>query len=789
MKNTLQEFLLSKGFSLRPVFNGEFVRFDRNGKTLSGWFVGREYKVGEKSIAVARFGDWATAEQYEWITEGEYTPEERAEIDAAIMQATTAERNARATLHEEVAAKSAAKWGNFSDRGRSPYFEKKGLGSNLLGVGLLGCKLFSVPDDVLTVVPVRDVHGKLWGLQYISSDGKRKNFASGMKIRGCFHLLGELPENYTGDVYVCEGIATAGSVFLATGRPTAAAFNAGNLKPVAEALAGLCAARGQSVRVVVGGDEDRWTTRSDGATPWNPGREAAEAAAFSVGGVAIFPQFSSLDDRPTDFNDLHALDGLEAVKKQLTAEMAEKPVAARAGGALSAPRSAKGGRPQKIPEKMVVDALLDEYDGRLIHQGKDVFRYTGTHWHHLTPDETDELRRAIGNLYGGLEGSGTIESTYKTLLIYMPVAPVDLFQPRPDRVNFKNGTLHLTRGSDYKWTTEFKEHDRNDFLTNVIPLTYEPEKAEKNPDFEEMLVRVFEGDPDAEQKVRAIRQMYGACLAPIYPHLFLLHGPAGSGKSSLIMPAMRLLDQANWCSVQPHEFKGFLMESMIGKLVNLRTDINTHQPIDDDTIKMIEDRVPVRIDRKFQTPVYAPLPAVHIFGGNDIPPTRDGASGAHSRRWTFIALKKYKSGDSGFRKDHGNWVFDQSPQGVLNFALQGLTDLLESEGHYLHPESGRTEMAAWQREHDPVSQFLQDAVEGDLDSQTKIVVHPEARIERKLAWEGYKAWANSTGRGQNRMTKTLFYRRLAALGFALKKIDGLYYFSGLGVRPEPGAKF
>jgi phage/plasmid primase-like uncharacterized protein/phage/plasmid-associated DNA primase len=772
--NTLQEFLLSKGFSVRPTLTGDFVRFDRT-REKSGWFVGREYKVGEKSITVARFGDWATQEQFDWKTEGTYSPEEQAEIDAALMAAVTAEREARAKVHEEVAGTSQLRWSGFIDRGASPYFERKGLGRELYG-----CKLYVVPGGLLTVVPARDIHGKLWGLQYIQPEGK-KNFASGMKIRGCFHMLGEASDNYTGEVYVCEGIATAASIYLATSRPTVAAFNAGNLRAVAEALRG----RYPSARLVLCGDDDQWTERPD-KTAWNPGRESAEDAAMACPPSAVvLPRFSSLDGRPTDFNDLHARDGLDAVKAQLSnIAVAAIP---QSGTKAVASKGAKG--KGKIPEKMIVDALLEEYEGQLVHQGKDIFKYTGTHWHHLTEDETNELRRAISRLYGGLEGSGTIESTFKMMLIEMPVAPVDMFQPRPDRVNFNNGTLILSRDKDYKWGVAFREHRADDFITNLIPLNYEPEKAEKNEEFEKMLARVFEGDADADQKIRSIAQMYGACLAPIFPHLFLLWGPAGSGKSSLILPAMRLVHKDNWASVQPHEFQGFLMESMIGKLVNIRTDIKTTQPIDDDTIKMIEDRVPVRFDRKFQTAVYAPLPALHIFGGNSIPPTRDGSSGAHSRRWTFIEVQKYRSGDSGFRKDFANWVFDQSPQGVLNFALRGLADLLASDGHYLHPESGRAEMVAWQREHDPVAQFLQDAVENDVDQNTRIVIDPKAQIERKLAWENFKSWVNSSGRGNLRLTKNLFYRRLVALGFVLKKTNGVYYFSGFGVRVEDKAEF
>lgn len=61
----------------------------------------------------------------------------------------------------------------------------------------------------------------------------------------------------------------------------------------------------------------------DHQTPGNPGRTKAEAAARAVGGVVAVPEFGL--DRPdhvTDFNDLHALAGLDAVRSILEAARA-----------------------------------------------------------------------------------------------------------------------------------------------------------------------------------------------------------------------------------------------------------------------------------------------------------------------------------------------------------------------------------------------------------------------------------------------------------------------------------
>jgi phage/plasmid-associated DNA primase len=309
----------------------------------------------------------------------------------------------------------------------------------------------------------------------------------------------------------------------------------------------------------------------------------------------------------------------------------------------------------------------------------------------------------------------------------------------------------------------------------------------KNPDgswkvgkeFEEMLQRVFAGDPDISQKIRSVRQMYGACLAPIKPRLFLLHGPQGSGKSSLIIPAMRLVHKDNWCSVQPHHFNKFNMAPMLGKIVNFCTDLSLTRAMEDSMVKTIEDRVPILIDRKNQDAVMAPLPAIHIFGGNGIPPTMDASSGAHRRRWTFIKLDAHKTVPGEYMHDFGNWVFDQDPYGVLAFALQGLEDLLQG-GHYTIPDSGAEDMDEWGLENDPVGRFLDEVRRGNIENTNgRLIVDDALRIKPGDLWEFFKDFAQKTWTHQIRIGKFKFYARVQGAGFKRAK-SGEIHFLGIG---------
>jgi len=128
------------------------------------------------------------------------------------------------------------------------------------------------------VVPVRDVHGVLRGLQFIDAQGA-KRFLTGTAKRGGFHLIGEVAD--AARLLVVEGYATGATLHQALGHPVAVAFDAGNLAPVCEALREAY----PTIPITVCGDNDH-------TTKGNPGRTKALAAARSVAGSAAFPSFT-----------------------------------------------------------------------------------------------------------------------------------------------------------------------------------------------------------------------------------------------------------------------------------------------------------------------------------------------------------------------------------------------------------------------------------------------------------------------------------------------------------------
>ncbi|MDR1519979.1 MAG: DUF5710 domain-containing protein, partial [Planctomycetota bacterium] len=186
----------------------------------------------------------------------------------------------------------------------------------------LAAKGVSVHEGVFasgqtTCVPAYNVEGKVRSMQYIQPDGV-KRFAKDSRREGCFNPVGGIYGLHKAPALViAEGYATAASIKEALGHATVAAFDAGNLVPVAQALHRAMPDK----PIIIAGDDDK---HLEAAGKPNVGREKALEAAAAVGGKAVFPIFASGEREGdprgfTDFNDLavKSVLGKEAVKSQI----------------------------------------------------------------------------------------------------------------------------------------------------------------------------------------------------------------------------------------------------------------------------------------------------------------------------------------------------------------------------------------------------------------------------------------------------------------------------------------
>lgn len=299
----LLNFLQSHGFVVPDLkCNGKIIRFDIDGKKNNGWFIGWEnFTHGSgKAYIIAEVGNWSTEERFEYRTDISYSTEDLALIKKKRQAAAKAHEEETKKVNEETAREAEKIWNEASPTGHSAYVEKKHLG------GLHGARIKESPGrGTELLVPARDIDGKMWGLQRIYADSS-KYFLAGQKKVGCFHQIGGEIVGHKPLIYIAEGFATAASIHIATGVPTIVAFDAGNLEAVGRAIRD----RYRNARIIYCADNDRFRET-------NIGVEKATAAARRVGAKVIVPVFQSDLGKPTDFNDLQMVEGIEAVRTQL----------------------------------------------------------------------------------------------------------------------------------------------------------------------------------------------------------------------------------------------------------------------------------------------------------------------------------------------------------------------------------------------------------------------------------------------------------------------------------------
>ncbi len=262
--------------------------------------------------------------------------------------------------------------GKMEKADKHPYLGKKGIEPH-------GVKYRRKGNEL--IIPGYGVDGKTWTLQRILPNGKKYMFPGGRK-KGSYFAFATADEDKS-IFLICEGYATGASIREATGKPTVAAFDAGNIQYViadlkkkypsskfvicadSDAFTFYEAKKPKDIDAAqILGNDPRWQEWADKGYIWNVGIEKAKEAAVKIGGAAvIWPEFVSRETKPTDFNDLKALEGLEAVRKRIETVLISAP--ADAGEGLEAPCDAPDQHPSPDAAPMPEDMQGYERDYEL----------------------------------------------------------------------------------------------------------------------------------------------------------------------------------------------------------------------------------------------------------------------------------------------------------------------------------------------------------------------------------------------------------------------------------------
>jgi predicted P-loop ATPase/phage/plasmid primase-like uncharacterized protein len=207
--------------------------------------------------------------------------------------------------------------------------------------------------DEMLLIPMKDENAEIWNLQTILPDGSKFNsfvtgkddkgkniWATGGRKQGLYHSIAKRKPDLS-KIAICEGFATGGSIAMASGSPAIVAFDTGNLKDVALKIK----KKYPESDIIIAADNDQWTIKSPRPeelkdikakdipgdnecwATWrnkgylfNPGLEKGREAADAIEARFVYPAPpENSKEKPTDFNDMHVIMGVEAVWTAMSA--------------------------------------------------------------------------------------------------------------------------------------------------------------------------------------------------------------------------------------------------------------------------------------------------------------------------------------------------------------------------------------------------------------------------------------------------------------------------------------
>ena len=235
------------------------------------------------------FGDFSTGLKEVWHLGEEMSLAEQATARKQIKEAQKRYKKELNQTHKKAAKIANDRWNKAVSIISHPYLEKK----KVLPLGIR-----QEGKNLIIPMYVNDV---IASIQTITPEGE-KRFQKHGQIAAGYYPIGEPKKT----LYICEGYATGATIHQVTDKAVAVAFNADNLSSVAKSLR----QKFPNVEIVICADDDQWTED-------NPGITKAREAAIAVNAKIVHPEFSDTSTKPTDFNDLFLLEGIEIVKSQL----------------------------------------------------------------------------------------------------------------------------------------------------------------------------------------------------------------------------------------------------------------------------------------------------------------------------------------------------------------------------------------------------------------------------------------------------------------------------------------
>lgn len=370
----------------------------------------------------------------------------------------------------------------------------------------------------------------------------------------------------------------------------------------------------------------------------------------------------------------------------------------------------------KVNVDKVAAHFTNKYDFRTINKG-----------------EKDRLYFFNGKFYEPT-GRAFIKENFEELLNkYVRLNPLNEVMSKVERQNyiseeeFDKTDLSLIPLNNGVFNIEEKalqDHSPKNYFKTIIPIDYDA--TAKCPVFMKFINEAL-----YPEDVQVMKQWFGFQLLREYliKKAMVLLGARDTGKTVLLEVMINFIGEQNKTGLSLQKIgstNDFVKISLKDKHSNIYDDLSSQDINDGGNFKVATGGGNISAEEKFGGFYQFRNYAKHMFASNKIPPVKDSDDMAYFSRWMVIRFDNQPENIDLFLKKK---IAKENP-GILNWALQGLYDLLE-KGKFSYNKTPEEVKIIMEMSGDPLIQF------GD-----EVLEKSEENVTKEEMYEIYSVWAS-----------------------------------------------
>ncbi len=357
------------------------------------------------------------------------------------------------------------------------------------------------------------------------------------------------------------------------------------------------------------------------------------------------------------------------------------------------------------------------------------------------------------------EDARRINASLELLRSDVPIRPAEMDRD-PWSLNVTNGTIDLRTG-------QLRPHQRDDLLTKLAPVAFDP--AATCPLWDACLDKWMGANSDMSDY---LRRVIGYALTGDVSEqvLFFLHGAGANGKSTFLNAIREMLGDYG-CQAVSELLLAKNTEShpteradLFGRRFVATIETDEGKRMAEALMKQLTGSDNVRA-RRMRQDFFDMTPTWKLFLAANHRPVIRGTDFAVWRRIRLIPFTV--TIDERDKDKHLSAKLREQLPGILAWAVRGC---LEWQRHGLaDPEEVRQATEAYQREQDILGAFLAECC----------TVAEFAKVRSSALLKAYQEWS-----GDKVITPQTFRKRMNDKGFQSKDTSGRWYYHGVGLPAE-----